>query len=34
VGWTDEQNGRTYRLKKREDEALFGYVVGPHSWKK
>jgi sulfhydrogenase subunit beta (sulfur reductase) len=34
VGWTDEQDGGTYRLKKREDEALFGYVVGPHSWKK
>ncbi|MDO8596777.1 MAG: hypothetical protein Q7R45_09155, partial [Sulfuricaulis sp.] len=34
VGWTDEQNGGTYRLKKREDAALFGYVVGPHSWKK
>ena len=33
-GWTDEQNGGTYRLKKRDDEALFGYVVGPHSWKK
>jgi sulfhydrogenase subunit beta (sulfur reductase) len=34
VGWTDEQDGGTYRLKKRADEALFGYVVGPHSWKK
>ncbi|MFQ5795869.1 MAG: 4Fe-4S dicluster domain-containing protein [Candidatus Bipolaricaulia bacterium] len=34
VGWTDEQDGGTYRLKKRDDEALFGYVVGPHSWKK
>ncbi|MCI0528196.1 MAG: 4Fe-4S dicluster domain-containing protein [Nitrospira sp.] len=34
VGWTDEQEGGTYRLKKRDDEALFGYVVGPHSWKK
>jgi small conductance mechanosensitive channel len=33
-GWTDEQNGGTYRLKRRGDEALFGYVVGPHSWKK
>lgn len=34
VGWTDEQEGGTYRLKKRNDAALFGYVVGPHSWKK
>jgi len=33
-GWTDEQDGGTYRLKRRSDEALFGYVVGPHSWKK
>ncbi len=34
VGWTDEQNGGTYRLRKRNDSALFGYVVGPHSWKR
>jgi len=34
VGWTDEQDGGNYRLKKREDNALFGYTVGPHSWKK
>jgi formate hydrogenlyase subunit 6/NADH:ubiquinone oxidoreductase subunit I len=33
VGWTDEQEAGTYRLKRRGDEALFGYVVGPHSWK-
>ncbi len=33
VGWTDEQDGGTYRLRKRSDTALFGYVVGPHSWK-
>lgn len=33
-GWTDEQDGGRYRLKKRDDRALFGYVVGPHSWKK
>jgi ferredoxin len=32
-GYTDEQNGGHYRLKKRNDQALFGYVVGPHSWK-
>jgi ferredoxin len=34
VGWTDEQDGGQYRLKKRDDGALFGYVVGPHSWKR
>ena len=34
AGWTDEQDGGTYRLKQRRDDALFGYVVGPHSWKK
>ncbi|MBZ5660253.1 MAG: 4Fe-4S dicluster domain-containing protein [Acidobacteriia bacterium] len=34
VGWTDEQEGGTYRLKRRGDAALFGYVVGPHSWKR
>ncbi|MGB7845848.1 MAG: 4Fe-4S dicluster domain-containing protein [Candidatus Acidiferrum sp.] len=33
-GWTDEQQGGKYRLKRRADEALFGYTVGPHSWKK
>jgi ferredoxin len=34
VGWTDEQQGGTYRLKRRADQACFGYAVGPHSWKK
>ncbi|HEX3353606.1 MAG TPA: 4Fe-4S dicluster domain-containing protein [Terriglobales bacterium] len=34
VGWTDEQNGGIYRLKRRDDQAMFGYAVGPHSWKK
>jgi ferredoxin len=34
AGWTDVQEGGNYRLKKRDDAALFGYVVGPHSWKK
>jgi ferredoxin len=33
-GWTDEQSGGHYRLKRRDDDALFGYVVGPHSWKR
>ncbi len=34
VGWTDLQEAGRYRLQKRDDEAYFGYVVGPHSWKK
>jgi len=34
VGWTDEQEGGQYRLKRRDDAALFGYTVGPHSWKR
>ncbi len=33
-GWTDEQDGGRYRLVERDDDALFGYAVGPHSWKK
>jgi ferredoxin len=33
-GWTDEQDGGRYRLVRRSDEALFGYAVGPHSWKR
>ncbi|HVC56976.1 MAG TPA: 4Fe-4S dicluster domain-containing protein [Stellaceae bacterium] len=32
-GWTDEQQGGHYRLRRRDDDALFGYAVGPHSWK-
>lgn len=34
IGWTDHQDGGTYRLRRRADEALFGYAVGSHSWKK
>ena len=34
AGWTDEQDGGHYRLLRRDDEALFGYAVGPQSWKK
>jgi sulfhydrogenase subunit beta (sulfur reductase) len=33
AGWTDVQDGGTYRIKRRADDALFGYAVGPHSWK-
>ena len=34
VGWTDQQDGGRYRPKWRGDGALFGYAVGPHSWKR
>ncbi|HYK93797.1 MAG TPA: 4Fe-4S dicluster domain-containing protein [Thermoplasmata archaeon] len=34
IGWTERQEAGQYRLERRKDEALFGYVVGPHSWKK
>ncbi len=34
AGLTEDQRPGSYRLKKRPDEALFGYTVGPHSWKK
>jgi sulfhydrogenase subunit beta (sulfur reductase) len=34
IGWTERQNAGQYRLERRTDAALFGYVVGPHSWKK
>jgi ferredoxin len=34
AGWTDVQDGGSYRLQRRSDEALFAYAVGPHSWKK
>ncbi len=33
-GWTDVQTPGNYRLEKRNDNAYFGYVVGPHSWKR
>ena len=33
AGWTDVQDGGTYRVQRRADDALFGYAVGPHSWK-
>jgi sulfhydrogenase subunit beta (sulfur reductase) len=33
VGWGEAQDGGTYRLERRTDEARFGYAAGPHSWK-
>jgi sulfhydrogenase subunit beta (sulfur reductase) len=34
VGWIDKQNAAVYHLERRSDNAFFGFVVGPHSWKK
>jgi sulfhydrogenase subunit beta (sulfur reductase) len=34
AGWTDEQSPGSYRLRRRTDEALFAYAVGPTSWKR
>ena len=33
AGWTDVQEGGTYRLARRDDDALFGHNAGPNSWK-
>ncbi len=33
IGWSDIQEPGRYRLQRRQDEARFGYAVGPHSWK-
>lgn len=34
AGWTDRQAPGSYRLERRDDAAVFGYAVGPHSWKR
>ena len=34
AGWTDHHDAGAYSVSRRDDDALFGYVVGPHSWKK
>lgn len=34
IGWTDEQKGGSYRLVKKGHSVVFGFVVGPQSWKK
>jgi sulfhydrogenase subunit beta (sulfur reductase) len=34
AGWTDVQDGGSYRLERRKDEARFGYASGPSSWKR
>ncbi len=33
IGWTEDQDGGTYRMRRRDDQALFGFAVGPQSWK-
>jgi sulfhydrogenase subunit beta (sulfur reductase) len=34
VGWTSDHDAGCYRLRRRSDQALFGYVIGPRSPKK
>jgi formate hydrogenlyase subunit 6/NADH:ubiquinone oxidoreductase subunit I len=34
IGWTEEQEAGTYRLRRRSDQAVFGFAVGPQSWKR
>ena len=34
AGWTDEQRAGVYRVRRRDDDALFGYNLGPHAWKR
>jgi sulfhydrogenase subunit beta (sulfur reductase) len=34
VGWNDFQEAGTYKLKKSQTKSLFGYALGPQSWKK
>jgi sulfhydrogenase subunit beta (sulfur reductase) len=33
-GWKDEQSAGRYRLERRVDDQVFGYTVGPTSWKR
>ena len=34
AGWADQQDPGRYRLRRRDDQALFAYAVGPQSWKR
>jgi sulfhydrogenase subunit beta (sulfur reductase) len=34
AGWGDSQDGGHYRLRRRGDDALFGYTAGRESWKR
>jgi sulfhydrogenase subunit beta (sulfur reductase) len=33
IGWTEEQEAATYRLVRRDDQAVFGFAAGPSTWK-
>jgi ferredoxin len=33
IGWKDVSDAASYGLERRDDEARFGFAVGPHSWK-
>jgi ferredoxin len=33
LGWGDVQDGALYRLRRRDDQAVFGYASGAQSWK-
>jgi sulfhydrogenase subunit beta (sulfur reductase) len=33
AGWTDAQDGGTYRVERRDDGAVFAHNAGPNSWK-
>ncbi len=34
AGWTEDRDAGRYRLRRRSDEKVFGYTVGPRSWKR
>lgn len=34
IGWMDRQDAGSYELVRRNDQAVFGYAVGPRTWKK
>jgi sulfhydrogenase subunit beta (sulfur reductase) len=34
AGWSDRQEAGRYHLERRDDDALFGFAVGPQSWKR
>ncbi len=33
IGWSDQQQPGTYRLRRTENDSYFEFNVGPHSWK-
>jgi ferredoxin len=33
AGWTEIHEPGSYRVERRDDDARFGFTVGPHSWK-